>query len=197
MGADPSFKVIGAAYPYVASRLLTDPAPQLRQAFIEVLFKVTADETFHWLAPVLASFRVGILTERGEKRRVGKKKPCSAHTQQDKRFRWSRLENLLRESSKSSDYRFSSALRPLLKLILSTDESNAEIRNLVETEAVRVAEALTLGNLVASIQGNDAGEVGQNAAIMNVCALSHIRQTRSFILGRGRYRLHCLQQYRI
>lgn len=40
MGADPSFKVIGAAYPYVASRLLTDPAPQLREAFIELLFKV-------------------------------------------------------------------------------------------------------------------------------------------------------------
>ena len=44
MGADPSFKVIGAAYPYVASRLLTDPAPQLREAFIELLFKVTVVE---------------------------------------------------------------------------------------------------------------------------------------------------------
>lgn len=94
-----------------------------------------------------------------ERRDDTKKKKSLVCTQQDKRFRWSRLENLLRESSKSSDYRLSSALKPLLKLILSTDESNAEIRNLVETEAVRVAEALTLGNLIASIQGNDAGEV--------------------------------------
>ena len=30
LGADPQYKLLGKAYPYVARRLLTDPSPQLR-----------------------------------------------------------------------------------------------------------------------------------------------------------------------
>ena len=37
--ADPDFKVLAAAYPYFAKRLLTDPNPYLRDALIELLFK--------------------------------------------------------------------------------------------------------------------------------------------------------------
>ena len=30
LSADPNYKLLGRAYPYMARRLLTDPAPQLR-----------------------------------------------------------------------------------------------------------------------------------------------------------------------
>lgn len=43
--ADPDFKVLAAAYPYFAKRLLTDPNPYLRDALIELLFK---DGKFRW-----------------------------------------------------------------------------------------------------------------------------------------------------
>jgi predicted unusual protein kinase regulating ubiquinone biosynthesis (AarF/ABC1/UbiB family) len=42
---DPEFKVLSLAYPYVAKRLLTDPAPELRQSLKDLLFK---DGTFRW-----------------------------------------------------------------------------------------------------------------------------------------------------
>ncbi|MGB3765887.1 MAG: AarF/ABC1/UbiB kinase family protein [Phormidesmis sp.] len=42
---DPDFKVLSKAYPYVARRLLTDPAPQLRQSLQELLFQ---DGSFRW-----------------------------------------------------------------------------------------------------------------------------------------------------
>ena len=61
LSADPNYKLLGKAYPYMARRLLTDPAPQLRwvtQAVypraIEVgggggVYKgVEGGELFHW-----------------------------------------------------------------------------------------------------------------------------------------------------
>jgi predicted unusual protein kinase regulating ubiquinone biosynthesis (AarF/ABC1/UbiB family) len=42
---DPNFKVLSEAYPYVAKRLLTDPAPQLRISLRDLLFK---DGSFRW-----------------------------------------------------------------------------------------------------------------------------------------------------
>lgn len=39
ISVDPDFKVLSKAYPYVAKRLLTDPAPELRQSLQELLFK--------------------------------------------------------------------------------------------------------------------------------------------------------------
>ncbi|MBW4539125.1 MAG: AarF/ABC1/UbiB kinase family protein [Myxacorys chilensis ATA2-1-KO14] len=42
---DPDFKVLSKAYPYVAKRLLTDPAPQLRESLKDLLFK---DGSFRW-----------------------------------------------------------------------------------------------------------------------------------------------------
>jgi hypothetical protein len=52
------YKLLAKAYPYMASRLLTDPAPELRGSFEELILK-------------------------------------------DGKFRWNRLENLMREGSKS------------------------------------------------------------------------------------------------
>ena len=42
---DPNFKVLSKAYPYVSKRLLTDPAPELRESLQELLFK---DGSFRW-----------------------------------------------------------------------------------------------------------------------------------------------------
>lgn len=42
---DPNFKVLSAAYPYVAKRLLTDPSPQLRASLRDLLFK---EGSFRW-----------------------------------------------------------------------------------------------------------------------------------------------------
>lgn len=42
LSADPEFRLLGKAYPYMAQRLLTDPAPQLRDMLEElVLFRGT------------------------------------------------------------------------------------------------------------------------------------------------------------
>ncbi|HAJ61783.1 MAG TPA: hypothetical protein DCP31_23160 [Cyanobacteria bacterium UBA8543] len=45
INVDPNFKVLSRAYPYVAKRLLTDPAPQLRASLKDLLFK---DGSFRW-----------------------------------------------------------------------------------------------------------------------------------------------------
>ncbi|MEP0910697.1 AarF/ABC1/UbiB kinase family protein [Leptolyngbya sp. ST-U4] len=45
INVDPNFKVLSKAYPYVSKRLLTDPAPQLRNSLQGLLFK---DGTFRW-----------------------------------------------------------------------------------------------------------------------------------------------------
>ncbi|MEO1132312.1 MAG: AarF/ABC1/UbiB kinase family protein [Cyanobacteria bacterium J06639_1] len=42
---DPDFKVLSVAYPYIANRLLTDPAPELRESLQDLLFK---DGDFRW-----------------------------------------------------------------------------------------------------------------------------------------------------
>ena len=38
LSVDPSFKILGAAYPYFARRLMEDPDPQLRESLKEMLF---------------------------------------------------------------------------------------------------------------------------------------------------------------
>lgn len=45
INVDPNFKVLSKAYPYIAKRLLTDTAPQLRNSLQELLFK---DGSFRW-----------------------------------------------------------------------------------------------------------------------------------------------------
>ncbi len=45
LSTDPKFKVLAKAYPYMARRLLTDPRPELRKSFAELLFK---DGQFRW-----------------------------------------------------------------------------------------------------------------------------------------------------
>ncbi|GAB4211077.1 MAG: AarF/ABC1/UbiB kinase family protein [Synechococcales cyanobacterium] len=76
IGIDPHFKVLAVAYPYVASRILSDPAPELRESLRELLF------------------------DQGQ-------------------FRWTRLENLLRNASHSEDFRLEQSLDKALDFLLS------------------------------------------------------------------------------
>ena len=45
LSVDPNFKILGAAYPYFAKRLMEDPDPQLRSSLKEMLFD---DKKFKW-----------------------------------------------------------------------------------------------------------------------------------------------------
>ncbi|MBO9999217.1 MAG: AarF/ABC1/UbiB kinase family protein [Cyanobacteria bacterium SID2] len=45
INVDPNFKVLSKAYPYIAKRLLTDSAPELRSSLRELLFK---EGSFRW-----------------------------------------------------------------------------------------------------------------------------------------------------
>ncbi|NJL85284.1 MAG: AarF/ABC1/UbiB kinase family protein [Leptolyngbyaceae cyanobacterium SM1_1_3] len=45
INVDPDFKVLSKAYPYIAKRLLTDPAPELRASLNDLLFR---DGSFRW-----------------------------------------------------------------------------------------------------------------------------------------------------
>ncbi len=45
LSVDPEFKILGAAYPYFARRLMEDPDPQLRQSLKEMLFD---SNEFRW-----------------------------------------------------------------------------------------------------------------------------------------------------
>ena len=45
LSVDPEFKILGAAYPYFARRLMEDPDPQLRESLKEMLFD---DNKFKW-----------------------------------------------------------------------------------------------------------------------------------------------------
>jgi predicted unusual protein kinase regulating ubiquinone biosynthesis (AarF/ABC1/UbiB family) len=45
IGIDPDFKVLSKAYPYIAKRLLSDPAAELRASLKDLLFK---EEGFRW-----------------------------------------------------------------------------------------------------------------------------------------------------
>ena len=40
LSADPNYKLLARAYPYMARRLLTDPAPELRGSFEELVLQV-------------------------------------------------------------------------------------------------------------------------------------------------------------
>lgn len=61
----PDYKVLAAATPYVAQRLLTDPTPELRASFSNLLFK---DGRFRWnrLANLLRDARSSEEYHRGE-----------------------------------------------------------------------------------------------------------------------------------
>ncbi|EFJ48862.1 hypothetical protein VOLCADRAFT_117484, partial [Volvox carteri f. nagariensis] len=104
--ADPNYKLLAKAYPYMAKRLLTDPAPELRESFEDLIIK-------------------------------------------DGQFRWSRLENLLREGSKSSDFD-PTQLWLLAEWLLSPGA--AGVRATVVTELGRVIDAAAAADVRQRIE---------------------------------------------
>ncbi|URR34772.1 AarF/ABC1/UbiB kinase family protein [Thermosynechococcus sp. HN-54] len=105
MGVDPNFKVLSAAYPYIAKRLLTDPAPELRTSLANLLLK-------------------------------------------DGQFRWTRLENLLRNARESRDYDFNVVLEQALDFLFS--ERGADYRDRLADEIVKSLDTwarTTMGQL--------------------------------------------------
>lgn len=107
---DPNFKVLSAAYPYVAKRLLTDPSPELRASLRDLLFR-------------------------------------------DGRFRWNRLENLLRNARSTQEYDFNLVLDQTIEFLSS--ERGAFIRNNLVDEIVKGIDALgqnTLHNVTSNLR---------------------------------------------
>ncbi len=109
IGIDPNFKVLSVAYPYVAGRLLTDPAPELRESLQELLFN------------------------QGE-------------------FRWTRLENLLRNASNSDEFELQESLEKALDFIFS--DRGAFLRN-------RLPDVIFASGSSAQPQSNGKGSAAQ------------------------------------
>lgn len=61
--ADPQYKLLGRAYPYIAKRLLTDPAPELRASFEDLILKVGRGKSGRERAPTHHSV-LGAKTQR-------------------------------------------------------------------------------------------------------------------------------------
>lgn len=99
---DPNFKVLSKAYPYVSKRLLTDPAPELRNSLRDLLFK-------------------------------------------EGKFRWNRLENLLRNARTSQDYDFNQVLNQTIDFLFS--ERGNFIRQNLANEIVNGLDTLTKNTL--------------------------------------------------
>jgi hypothetical protein len=150
IGVEPDFKVLSKAYPYVAKRLLTDPAPELRASLRDLLFK-------------------------------------------DGRFRWNRLENLLRNARNSPDYDFERVLSQTLDFIFS--DRGTFIRERLVTEIVQAIDLYSQRALfnLSAVMRQQAGlaavempaelqttEQGQNnlAHIQNI--LEILQQTSGF-----------------
>ena len=94
---DPDFKVLSKAYPYIAARLLTDPAPELQSSLKDLLFK-------------------------------------------DGRFRWNRLENLLKNARHNEDYNLDRVLERTLEFLFS--ERGDLIRTHLVEEIVKSVDLL-------------------------------------------------------
>ena len=95
---DPNFKVLSEAYPYVAKRLLTDPADELRTSLKELLFK------------------------------GGK-------------FRWNRLENLLKNARSNQEYDLNLVLNQGVEFLSS--ERGSFIRDRLVDEFFNSVDAVS------------------------------------------------------
>ncbi|MCW9682021.1 AarF/ABC1/UbiB kinase family protein [Dolichospermum planctonicum UHCC 0167] len=95
---DPNFKVLSEAYPYVAKRLLTDPADELRTSLKELLFK-------------------------------------------DGKFRWNRLENLLKNARSNQEYDLNLVLNQGVEFLSS--ERGSFIRDRLVDEFFNSVDAVS------------------------------------------------------
>lgn len=153
INVDPNFKVLSKAYPYVAKRLLVDPAPELRASLQDLLFK-------------------------------------------DGRFRWNRLENLLRNAKDSDDYDLDLVLDQTLEFLFS--ERGSFIRDRIVHELIQSLDILgrdAVYRLQVSL-GLKAPEAASNGTAEKNSDLEHLtrifgilRQTQGFDAARLAARL--------
>lgn len=115
LSADPNYNLLGAAYPYVAKRLLTDPAPELRSSLEDLIL-------------------------------------------QDGRLRWNRLDNLVKEGSKSYDFD-TSQMWTLAEWVLS--DAGRPVRKPLAREIVRLIDAY-ISNIARQVITNRLGESQAN-----------------------------------
>ncbi|GAA6616769.1 AarF/ABC1/UbiB kinase family protein [Scytonema sp. NUACC26] len=145
---DPNFKVLSEAYPYVAKRLLTDPAPALRASLRDLLFK-------------------------------------------EGRFRWNRLENLLRNARNNDDYDFNLVLNQGIDFLSS--ERGAFIRDKLVDEILKGLNAATTNVLhnftyllrervgIAAINETPSATIEQQQTLDHIKRILNILQeTRGF-----------------
>ncbi|PSN17674.1 hypothetical protein C7271_16485 [filamentous cyanobacterium CCP5] len=159
INVDPNFKVLSKAYPYVAKRLLVDPAPQLRASLQALLF------------------------EEG-------------------RFRWNRLENLLRNAKDSEDYNIDLVMDQTLDFLFS--ERGSFIRDRIVQELVANLDLLgqtTLSRFQARLRSfwspdQDSGSANGAKPAAKGSDLEHIQrileilqQTKGFDASAIAYRL--------
>jgi len=111
LSADPNYNLLGAAYPYVAKRLLTDPAPELRSSLEDLIL-------------------------------------------QDGRLRWNRLDNLVKEGSKSYDFD-TSQMWTLAEWVFS--DGGRPVRKPLAREIVRLVDAY-ISNIARQVISNRIGE---------------------------------------
>ncbi|BAY22966.1 hypothetical protein NIES2100_27300 [Calothrix sp. NIES-2100] len=145
---DPNFKVLSEAYPYVAKRLLTDPAPALRASLQDLLFK-------------------------------------------EGKFRWNRLENLLRNARGNEDYDLNLVVNQGVDFLAS--ERGGFIRDKLVDEFVNSINALgknVLHNFtyllreqvgITAINETPAATVEQQQTLEHIKRILNIlRDTRGF-----------------
>jgi len=118
--ADPEYKLLAKAYPYMAKRLLTDPSPQLRTSF------------------------EGLVLRGGE-------------------FRWNRLDNLLRESSKSTDFD-PEQMWVLAEWLVSPSAKG--VRDPLVEELVRIVDGLATGSIREQLTRGQGKEVADRLVPM-------------------------------
>ncbi|WP_414575019.1 ABC1 kinase family protein [Anabaena sp. CCY 9402-a] len=145
---DPDFKVLSEAYPYVAKRLLTDPAPQLRTSLRDLLFK-------------------------------------------EGKFRWNRLENLLKNARKNQDYDLNLVFNQGVDFLSS--ERGSFIRDKLVDEVLNGLNALSKNVLhnftyllrervgITAINETPGATVEQQQTLEHIKNISNIlRETRGF-----------------
>lgn len=118
LSADPNYNLLGAAYPYVAKRLLTDPAPELRSSLEDLIL-------------------------------------------QDGRLRWNRLDNLVKEGSKSYDFDMSQ-MWTLAEWVFS--DGGRPVRKPLAREIVRLVDAY-MSNIARQALSSRIGESEANKLV--------------------------------
>ncbi|KXZ48711.1 hypothetical protein GPECTOR_26g614 [Gonium pectorale] len=142
--ADSEYKLLAKAYPYMARRLLTDPAPELRESFEDLIIK-------------------------------------------DGQFRWSRLENLLREGSKSSDFD-PAQLWLLAEWLLSPGA--AGVRSTIVTELGRVIDAAAAADVRSRIVAQTGNRSLAEALVPPQPAEAEAQERAALLLGTVSSRLN-------